>query len=98
MLLPVIVRSRGLKSPKYFRRDAAFAAPELMKVLEAEGYRYAIRLKANAVLERNIARLLRRPVGRASEEPKAFDHAFGAGLPPNQAPQPGPSGSGGAGA
>ena len=26
-----------------------------MKLLEAEGYRYAIRLKANAVLERHIA-------------------------------------------
>jgi hypothetical protein len=44
--------------------------------LEAEGYRYAIRLKANAVLERNIAHLLRRPVGRPSKKPKVFYHAF----------------------
>jgi hypothetical protein len=64
VLLPVIARYRGLKVPVYFRGDAAFAAPKLMKVLEAEGYWYAIRLKANAVLERNIAHLLRRPVGR----------------------------------
>ena len=28
-----------------------------MKLLEAEGYRYAIRLKANAVLERHVAHL-----------------------------------------
>ena len=51
MRLPVIARYRGLKVPVYFRGDAAFAAPKLMKVLEAEGYWYAIRLKANAVLE-----------------------------------------------
>ncbi len=33
-------------------------------MLEAEGYWYAIRLEANAVLERNLSHLLRRPVGR----------------------------------
>jgi hypothetical protein len=42
-----------------------------MKLLEVEGYWYAIRLKANAVLERNIVHLLRRPVGRPSKKPKA---------------------------
>src|SRR5512142_2642637 len=61
VLLPVIARYRDLKIPKFFRGDAAFAAPNLMKLLEVEGYRYAIRLKANAVLERQIAHLLRRP-------------------------------------
>ena len=49
--LPVIARYRELKVPKFFRGDAAFAAPRLFHVLEPEGYRYAIRLKANAVLE-----------------------------------------------
>ena len=43
---------------------------------KAEGYRYAIRLKANAVLERHIAHLLKRPVGRPSKKPKVFSHAF----------------------
>jgi hypothetical protein len=76
VLLPVIARYRDLKIPKSFRGDAAFASPKLMKLLEAEGYRYAIRLKANAVLERQIAHLLRRPVGRPSKTPKVFYHSF----------------------
>ena len=64
VLLPVIARYRDLKISKFFRGDAAFATPKLFRVLEQEGYRYASRLKANAVLERYIAHLLRRPVGR----------------------------------
>ena len=47
-----------------FRGDAAVALPELYEFLEAEGYKCAIRLKANAVLQDRIADLLRRPVGR----------------------------------
>jgi hypothetical protein len=65
-----------MKVPKFFRGDAAFATPKLMKLLEEEGYRYAIRLKANAVLERQIAHLLKRPVGRPSKKPKALYHSF----------------------
>ncbi len=65
-----------MKIPKFFRGDAAFASPKLMTVLEAEGYRYAIRLKANAVLERQVAHLLKRPVGRPSKKPKVFYHSF----------------------
>src|SRR5918997_3782059 len=38
VLLPVIARYRELDIPKFFRGDAAFAAPKLMKLLEAEGY------------------------------------------------------------
>ena len=76
VLLPVIARYRDLKLPKFFRGDAAFASPKLMKLLEAEGYRYAIRLKANAVLERQIAHLMKRPVGRPSKKTKLFYHAF----------------------
>jgi hypothetical protein len=76
VLLPVIARYRDLKIPKFFRGDAAFATPKLFRDLEQEGYRYAIRLKANAVLERNIVHLLKRPVGRPSKKPKVFDHSF----------------------
>ncbi len=76
VLLPVVARYGDLKVPKFFRGDAAFAAPKLMKLLEAEGYWYAIRLKANAVLERHIAHLLKRPVGRPSKRPKVFYHSF----------------------
>ncbi len=76
VLLPVIARYRDLKIPKLFRGDAAFASPKLFRLLEEEGYWYAIRLKANAVLERNIAHLMKRPVGRPSKKPKVFYHSF----------------------
>ena len=76
VLLPVIERYRHLDIPKFFRGDAAFANPALYRVLEEEGYRYVIRLKANAVLEREIEHLLTRPVGRPSRKPKVFYHSF----------------------
>jgi hypothetical protein len=76
VLLPVIARYRHLSIPKFFRGDAAFAVPALYRVLEEEGYRYAIRLKANAVLEREIEHLLTRPAGRPSHRPKVFYHSF----------------------
>jgi hypothetical protein len=72
VLLPVIERYRGLNIPKFFRGDAAFAGPKLLRLLEQERFRYAIRIKANAVLEREIAHLLTRPVGRPSRKPKVF--------------------------
>jgi len=76
VLLPVIERYRHLSIPKFFRGDAAFAIPALYRVLEKEGYHYVIRLKANAVLEREIEHLLTRPVGRPSHKPKVFYHSF----------------------
>ena len=76
VLLPVIARYRHLSIPKFFRGDAAFANPALYRVLEEEGYRYAIRIAANAVLERAIEHLLTRPVGRPSHKPKVFYHSF----------------------
>jgi hypothetical protein len=76
VLLPVIARYRSYDIPKYFRGDSAFALPKLLRLLEKEGFRYAIRLKANPVLERKIAHLLRRPVGRPSHKPKVFYHSF----------------------
>src|SRR4051794_20449456 len=44
VLVPVIARYRGRGLTLYFRGDAAFAKPELYKLLEAEGMGYAIRL------------------------------------------------------
>ena len=64
VLLPVIERYRHSNIPKFFRGDAAFANPALYRLLEKEGYHYAIRIKANAVLEREIEHLLTRPIGR----------------------------------
>ena len=75
-LLPAIERYRHLDIPKFFRGDAAFALPKLMRLLEDEGYLYAIRIKANAVLEREVEHLLTRPVGRPSHKPKVFYHRF----------------------
>ncbi|WZO96068.1 IS1380 family transposase [Isosphaeraceae bacterium EP7] len=76
VLLPVIARYRELKIPRFFRGDAAFASPKLFRLLEAESYWYAIRLKANAVLERQIAHLMRRPVGRPPKKPRVIYHSF----------------------
>ncbi len=74
VLMPVIDRDRDRDIPKFFRGDSAFALPKLFALLEREGFRYAIRLKSNAVLERKIARWMTRPVGRPSHKPKVFYH------------------------
>ena len=76
VLLPVIERYRQYDIPKFFRGDAAFAIPELYAFLEAEQFFYTIRLKANAVLEREIEHLLTRPVGRPPHQPQVFYHSF----------------------
>jgi hypothetical protein len=67
---------RGLNVPKFFRGDSAFAGPKLLRLSEKEGWRYAIPIKANAVLERHSAHLLRRPAGRPSHKPKVCYHSF----------------------
>ena len=64
VLEPVVARYQERNLRRYFRGDAAFAAPDIYAFLEAEGFLYAIRLKANAVLQECIAHLLTRPVGR----------------------------------
>jgi hypothetical protein len=76
VLEPVVVRYRDLDISKYFRGDAAFAIPELYVFLEAERYLYAIRLKSNAVLERQIEHLMIRPVGRPPKKPVVHYHDF----------------------
>jgi hypothetical protein len=69
VLEPVVARYRGKVRRRYFRADAAFAAPEVYTFLETESFRYAIRLPANAVLQRRIAHLLKRPVSRPPPAP-----------------------------
>jgi len=76
VLEPVVARYRDLDLRKYFRGDAAFAIPELYVFLEAEHYIYAIRLKTNAVLERQIEPFLTRPVGRPPQKPVVRYHDF----------------------
>ena len=64
VLEPVVERYRGRNLRRYFRGDAAFASPNIYEFLEGEGFFYAIRLKANTVLQECIAHLLTRPIGR----------------------------------
>jgi hypothetical protein len=68
VLEPVVARYRTTMKRRYFRADAGFASPEVYEFLEAEDYGYVIRLPANPVLQRRIAHLLRRPVGRPPHE------------------------------
>ena len=51
---------------------AAFASPEVYEFLEAEGFKYAIRLPSNKVLHDSIAHLLKRPVGRPPKEVRRY--------------------------
>ncbi len=64
VLEPVVERYRQRDLRRYFRGDAAFASPDIYEFLEAEDYKYTIRLKANAILQERIGYLLTRPVGR----------------------------------
>ena len=76
VLKPVVVRYRDRKLRRYFRGDAAFAAPGIYEFLEAEGFTYAIRLKANAVLQESIAHLLTRPTGRPPNHVRRYYASF----------------------
>jgi len=76
VLEPVVARYRTTTVKKFFRGDAAFAIPELYMFLEAESYGYAIRLKSNNLLEREIEHLLKRPVGRPPAKPIVRYHDF----------------------
>src|SRR3954464_2816655 len=76
VLEPVIACYRTTMKRRYFRADAGFAAPEVYELLEAEDYGYVIRLPANAVLQRKIAYLLKRPVGRPPHEVRRFYASF----------------------
>ncbi len=76
MLEPVVERYRPRKLRRYFRGDAAFARPEIYEFLEAEGYSYAIRLPTNPILQKSIAHLLTRPVGRAPNHVRRYYASF----------------------
>jgi hypothetical protein len=69
LLLPEIERQQKLGKDVVLRADAAFPKPEIYEALEARGVKYAIRIPANDSLERDIAELLTRPVGRPSHKP-----------------------------
>ena len=69
LLLPEIERQQKLGKQVVLRADAAFAKPEIYEKSEERGVKYAIRIPANDSLERDIAELLTRPVGRPSYKP-----------------------------
>src|SRR5918997_7137752 len=77
VLEPVVARYRHNKMKRrYFRGDAAFANPDIYEFLEAEGFKYTIRLPANAVLQASIGCLLKRPVGRPPHEVRRYHASF----------------------
>ncbi len=71
-----IARQQKLGKEVVFRADAAFAKPEIYEALEERGVKYAIRIPANENLERDIAELLTRPVGRPSHKPVVWYKGF----------------------
>jgi Transposase DDE domain group 1 len=76
LLLPEIERQQAEGKEVAFRADAAFAKPEIYEALEERGVKYAIRIPANDSLERDIAELLTRPVGRPSHKPVVWYKGF----------------------
>ena len=76
LLLPEIGRQQQQGKEVVFRADAAFAKPEIYEALEEREVKYAIRLPANDNLERDIAELLVRPVGRPSYKPVVWFKSF----------------------
>ena len=76
LLLPEIERQQKQGRAVVFRADAAFAKPEIYEALEERGVKYAIRIPSNESLERDIAELLRRPVGRPGQKPVVWYKNF----------------------
>jgi len=76
VLEPVVERYRERNLRRYFRGDAAFASPDIYEFLEAEGFLYVIRLKANKILQGCIAHLLTRPVGRPPNHVRRYYASF----------------------
>jgi len=74
-LSPIVDRYREMDKKLYLRGDAAFAIPDVYEYLD-KGILYAIRLKANNNLYREIDHLMTRPVGRPSKKPKVIFHDF----------------------
>jgi hypothetical protein len=76
VLEPIIERYKNKAITRYFRGDAAFANPDIYRLLEAQDYFYVIRLKGNNILHGHIEHLLTRPVGRPPHKPIVEYHSF----------------------
>jgi hypothetical protein len=75
-LSPIVSRYKEMDKKLYLRGDAAFASPDIYEYLEDNSILYAIRLKANNNLSREIDHLTTRPVGRPPKKPRIFYHSF----------------------
>ena len=69
VLEPILSRYEETGVRRYFRADAAFAKPNIYEYLEERRVFYAVRLPSNDVLQREIAPLLIRPLGRPPKRP-----------------------------
>ena len=76
VLDPVVERYLTAAVRLLFRADAAFAKPEIYDYLEARNIGYAIRLRSNQVLQREIAHRLIRPTEWLSPKPIVSYHDF----------------------
>jgi Transposase DDE domain group 1 len=76
LLLPEIERQQKQGKEVVGRADAAFAKRELDEALEERGVKYASCIPTNDSLERDIAALLTRPVGRPSDKPVVWYKSF----------------------
>jgi hypothetical protein len=76
LLAPIVKRYADSGVRKQFRADAGFARPEIYEYLEEHGFLYAIRLPANAVLEREIEPYLERPQELKPGHPVVTYHDF----------------------
>ena len=75
VLLPLVARSRGEVADKvHVRGDAGFVGPKLLDPLDAEGVRYAFRLRTNRLLKSYEEIHARRPVGRPTAQPRTWCH------------------------
>src|SRR6266487_2879014 len=74
--MPVPAITRYSYSTSSVIRNAALAMPEVYEFLEAERIKYAIRVPANQILQHRIGYLLKRPVGRPSNEVRRFHANF----------------------
>jgi hypothetical protein len=75
-LSPIVDRYKQMDKKLYLRGDAAFASPDIYEYLEGKEILYAIRLKANNNLYREIDHLMTRPVGRPPRKPVVLFHSF----------------------
>jgi hypothetical protein len=76
VLEPIVARYRDLDTGRHFRGDAAFGNPNVYSYLEVERYGYAIRLRSNDILNREIEQFMTRPVGRPPRAPIVHYHEF----------------------